>query len=83
MRTITETYINLGLLGEVEVRIEATWMPAEHGSTDGPGGPKLEEDIPAHWHIDKVTCEAVPMIDRVWDQKGYSGLAEALQEACE
>lgn len=41
--------------GDREIVIMAEFCPAERGDTDGPRGPKLSPDIPAHWEINDVT----------------------------
>lgn len=33
---------------QVEILCEMEYCPGEKGSTDGPHGPKLEPDVPAH-----------------------------------
>lgn len=37
---------------ELPIRFHATYVPAEIGSRDGPGGPPLEPSFPAGWELE-------------------------------
>lgn len=46
-----------GVDQDIEINVHYEDVPAERGSTDGPGGPPLEPSYPAH--IEITHCETV------------------------
>lgn len=55
--SVYETTLCLGNADDVPVTVHYTAHAACKGSTDGPGGPKLEPDEPAFIEIEQVTFD--------------------------